>query len=210
VEADVIRGLLATVLTVAAAAVLGLAWQVQRWHSTMRNDDLRFQVSPIATGLWRPPAGPGTGLAKRVLAVDDDLAFRHAEQLFVQVHLGASDYGAETKRLATFGEAQSTLEALARRDSSPVRRSRAANLLGILLIENAASAQDNAPLLRRQGLDAFKRAVVASPDEDDAKYNLELLTTILQPTGQLGKDALQDVGGGGLKGAGLAGPGKGY
>jgi hypothetical protein len=210
VEAGVIRAALATVLAVAAVAVLGLAWQVHRWHSTMRDDDLRFQVSPIAKGLWRSPGGPGAGLARRALAVDDDLAFRRAEQLFVQVHVGASDYGAETQRLAAFGEAQSTLEALARSDASPARRSRAANLLGILLFENAASAQDNAPLLLRQSLEAFKRAVRASADDEDAKYNLELLTTILQPSGERRKDAPQDAGGEGLRGAGLAGPGKGY
>jgi hypothetical protein len=210
VEADVIRAILATLLAVAAAAVFGLAWQVHRWHSTMRDDDLRFQVSPITKGLWHSPGGPGAGLAKRALAVDDDLAFRRAEQLFVQVHVGASDYGAETQRLAAFGQAQSTLEALARSDPSPARRSRAANLLGILLFENAASAQDNAPLLLRQSLEAFKRAVRASADDEDAKYNLELLTTVLQPTGERRKDAPQDAGGEGLKGAGLAGPGKGY
>jgi hypothetical protein len=210
VEADVIRAGLAILLTAAAVAMLGLAWQVHRWHSTMRADDLRFQVSPIAKGLWRAPGGPGAGLAKRALAVDDDLEFRRAEQLFVQVHVGASDYGAETQRLAAFGEAQSTLEALARSDRSSARRSRAANLLGILLFENAASAQDNAPLLLRQSLEAFKRAVRASADDEDPKYNLELLTTILQPSGERRKDAPQDAGGEGLKGAGLAGPGKGY
>jgi hypothetical protein len=208
--ADVIRGLLATMLAIAAVAVLGLAWQVDRWRSTMRDDDLHFQVSPIAKDLWRAPDGPGAGLVKRALAVDDDLAFRRAEQLFVQVHVGASDYGAETRRLAAFGQAQSTLEALARDDPSPARRSRAANLLGILLFENAASAQDNAPLLLRQSLSAFRRAVLASAADDDAKYNLELLTTILQPSGERRRDAPQDTGGEGLKGAGVAGPGKGY
>ena len=205
-----IRAAAATLLTAAAAAALVLAWQVHRWQSTIRDDDLRFQVAPISTGLWQAPGGPAAGIARRLLAVDDDLAFRRVEQLFVRVHLGASDYGAEAERLAALGEAQSTLESLARRDASPLRRSRAANLLGILLWENAASAQDNGPLLRRQSLEAFQRAVRASSADDDAKYNLELLTTLLQPAGERRLDVKEQGDGQGSTGAGIAAPGKGY
>jgi hypothetical protein len=210
VEDGMIRALAAAVLTAAAAAALVLAWQVHRWQSTVRDDDLGFQVAPIATGLWESPRGPGSALARRLLAVDDDLAFRRVEQLFVRVHLGASDYAAEAERLAALGEAQSTLESLARRDPSPVRRSRAANLLGILLWENAASAQDNGPLLRRQSLEAFQRAVRASPRDDDAKYNLELLTTLLEPAAERRNDVNENAGGQGVIGAGIAAPGRGY
>jgi hypothetical protein len=206
----VIRPGIAVVLTLAAAALLGLAWQVHRWDDRLAGDDLRFQVTPIARGLWRSPGGPGSGVAKSVLAVGDDVRFRRAEHEFVKVHVPARTYAEEAERLAAFGEGQSALEQLSKSDPSAVRRSRAANLLGILLWENAKSAQDNAPLLLRQSAAAFRGAIRASPDADDAKYNLELLLTVLQPTGDRRKDAPEEVGGTGLKGAGLAGPGRGY
>jgi hypothetical protein len=211
VEGSVIRGLAATALVAVAAALLAVAWEVRAWQRTVRDDDLRFQVAPLTKGLWHGPAGgPAARAADRLLAVGDDLEFRRTEQLFVQVHVGASDYAAETQRLAAFGQAQSALEQLARADPSPARRSRAANLLGILLFENAGSAQDNAPLLLKQSVEAFRRAVRASPAADDAKYNLELLLTVLEPNSEKRRDAPEQAGGGGLQGAGLAGPGKGY
>jgi tetratricopeptide (TPR) repeat protein len=211
VEDGVIRALVAAALVAVAAALLAVAWEVRAWQSTLRDDDLRFQVVPLTKGLWREPSGgPAARAARRLLAVDDDLAFRRTEQLFVQIHVGASDYAAETQRLAAFGQAQSTLEQLARSDPSPARRARAANLLGILLFENAGSAQDNAPLLLKQSVEALRRAVRASPDEADAKYNLELLLTALEPQGEKRRDAPEEAGGEGLQGAGLAGPGKGY
>jgi hypothetical protein len=205
-----LRIALAGVLTLAAAALVVLALQVHRWQSTLRNDDLRFQVTPIAKGLWREPGGPGAGFAKRALAVDDDIEFRRAQQLFVQVHLGATDYAQETQRLAAFGRAQSTLEALSRHDPSPIRRSRASNLLGILLWEDAADAQENTPLLLRQSVVSFQRAIRAAPGADDAKYNLELLTTALEPADVRRTDAPEVGGGEGFKGAGVSRAGSGY
>lgn len=206
----VLRIPVAIVLTLAALVLLVLAWQVHRWQSTLRDDDLRFQVTPAAKGLWSPPSGPGALFAKRMLGVGDDLEFRDAEQLFVQVHLGATDYAEETQRLAAFGRAQSSLESLAQRDPSAARRSRAANLLGILLWENAASAQDNTQLLLQQSVAAFKNAVRASAADNDAKYNLEVLSTLLQSPGDRRVDAPEGAGGEGLRGAGIAGPGRGY
>jgi hypothetical protein len=206
----VIRGVVAAALTLAAGALLMLAWQVHRWEERVRVDDLRFQVAPTARDLWRAPGGPGAGLARSMLAVDDDLRFRRAEHEFVRVHVNARSYGEEAERLAAFGEAQSAFEELSRSDPSAARRARAANLLGILLWENAAAAQDNAPLLLRQSVAAFRTAIRASPASDDAKYNLELLLTALQPNGQRRKDVPEDAGDTGLKGAGLAGPGRGY
>jgi hypothetical protein len=176
----------------------------------MAADDLRFSVAPGAKQLWRAPRGPGSGLAKHLLALDDDIRFRNAERQFVRVHVNARTYAEEAQRLAAFGEAQSALEQLSRADPAPARRSRAANLLGILLWENGQTAQENAPLLLRQSAGAFRRSIRASPGASDAKYNLEVLLTVLQPQSERRTDAPEDTGGGGLRGAGVAGRGKGY
>ncbi len=204
-----IRRLIAAVLAVAGVAVLVFAWQVRAWETRLQDDDLRFQAAPAKEGLWRSPSGPGADLARRLLAVDDDIRFRSAAQQFVRVHLSARSYAEEAERLSEFGQAQSTLEDLARHDPSPTRRSRAANLLGILLWENAESAQENAPLLLRQSVGSFRRAIRAAPN-DDAKINLEVLLTLLQPTGERRRDAPSVAGPGAARGAGVASAGSGY
>jgi len=206
----VIRVALAAVATLAATLLLGLALQVHRWRDGVRGDDLRFQVAPLSGGLWTGPGGPGSAVARRLLGVGDDVRFRQAEQLFVKVHTPQRSYAGETQRLSEYGQAQSTLQHLSEADPSPVRRSRAGNLLGILLFEDAESAQRNAPLLVRESLSSFRRAIRDSPAEPEPKYNLELLTTVLQPAGQRRRDAPPDVSGGGLNGAALGDAGKGY
>ena len=200
----------AAVLTLAGLALLALAWQVHAWEDRMAADDLRFQMAPASSGLWETPRRPGAGIAKRLLALDDDIGFRRVEQQFVQVHVGARTYAEEAQRLAAFGEAQSALEHLSRDDPARGRRARAANLLGILLWENGQTAQENAPLLLRQSIAAFRRSIRSSAGARDAKYNLELLLTIVQPAGERRTDAPEDTGGSGLRGAGIAGRGRGY
>src|SRR5206468_3510596 len=137
-----------------------------------RGDDLRFQVAPLSAGLWTGPGGPGSAFARRLLGVGDDVRFRNAEQLFVKVHTRQQSYAGETQRLSEFGQAQSTLQHLSEADPSPVRRSRAGNLLGILLFEDAESAQDNAPQLVRESLSSFRGAIRDFPADADPKYNL--------------------------------------
>jgi len=193
-----------------ATVLLVLAVQARRWEQALRTDDLRFQVSPLADGMWHGPGGTGSGTARGLLDVGDDVAFRGAEQLFARVHVPARSYSAETRRLAAFGQAQSAFESLARSDPSAPRRARAANLLGVLLWEDAASAPDNAPLLQRQALEAFRRAIRASPRTDDAKWNLELLSTALQTPAERRNDAPSESGGFGLRGAGGGVAGRGY
>ena len=99
-------------LAVAGVAVLVFAWQVRAWETRLQDDDLRFQAAPAKEGLWRSPSGPGADLARRLLAVDDDIRFRSAAQQFVRVHLSARSYAEEAERLSEFGQAQSTLEDL--------------------------------------------------------------------------------------------------
>ena len=204
-----IRTALAVAFAVLGLLVLGFALQVHRWRSDLRADDLRFEVAPLDEGLWTGPGGPAAGLARRVLGVGDDVRFRAAEQLFVRVHVRSHSYTDETERLAQFGRAQSTLQTLSRDDPSPVRRARASNLLGVLLWEDATSAADNAPLLVRESLGAFRDAIRTFPADSNPKYNLELLTTLLQPSRERRRDAPQQAGGG-LAGAGLSKAGRGY
>lgn len=205
-----IRGLAVVLCAAGAAVLLVLAVQAHRWERTLRADDVRFGVEPLAPKLWNGPGGAGAGEAGRLLGVRDDVEFRIAEQEFARVHVTARTYADETRRLTAFGRAQSTLESIARGDSAPERRARAANLLGVLLWEDASTAPDNAPLLQRQALESFRRAVRIDPGEADAKWNLELLSTALQSNLERRNDSPSQAGGTGSRGAGGATAGRGY
>jgi hypothetical protein len=205
-----IRTALAVVSAVLGLLLLGFALQVRGWQRNLRDDDLRFQVAPLTAGLWTGPGGPGAGAARSVLGVGDDVRFRHAESLFVHVQVRSATYSDETERLAEFGEAQSSLQALAKDDPSPARRARASNLLGVLLWEDAQSAGENTPLLLRESLGAFRNAIRDDARNADAKYNLELLSTLVRPSSQRGLGAQQEGSAGGVRGAGLGKGGRGY
>jgi hypothetical protein len=81
--------------------------------------------------------------------------------------------------LARHGEAEAELVPLWRGGGERLRRSRAANLSGVLLAENAALDQSTAPRYLQLALEAFQSAVRLDPGNDEAKFNLELLMALL-------------------------------
>ena len=80
----------------------------------------------------------------------------------------------------------------------------------MLLWEDAQTAGENTPLLLRESLGAFRDAIRDDTGNADAKYNLELLSTLVQPSSQRRLDAPQEGGAGGVRGAGLGRGGRGY
>jgi hypothetical protein len=202
---------LAVALLLVAALLAGLAHQVGAWHDVMRGDDVRFVTAPVDQGLWGPPAGPGAGVAQDLLGLSDDVRFRKAERLYVRGHLPATTFAQEKARLAARGGATELLEQTMNGDSEPWRRARAANLLGILLVEDAREGRELAPALSRQAVRAFSTGARQADGADEPRFNLEILLTQLRPNGLVGRDLSQDQTGlaNGF-GAGLAIPEKGY
>ena len=97
------------------------------------------------------------------------------------------------------------------RDTVAWRRARAANLLGIMLVEDSKEGRELAPTLSRQAVRAFSTGARQADGADEPRFNLEILLTQLQPNGLIGRDLSQDQTGlaNGF-GAGLAIPEKGY
>ena len=97
-----------------------------------------------------------------------------------------------------------------RRSNSPQRRAQAANLLGIIALDLAAS-DDPGQRLRflLYASRSFRGALTYDQNNEDAKFNLELTLRLLrqQPT-STGGGAAHGPGRGG--GAALAKPGSGY
>lgn len=131
-------------------------------------------------------------LARRVLGTEDDFAFREAILWYVK--------RSETnvvEALRNRSRAREAFAAIAETDADPARRSDAENLLGILSIEDALLFPGNAERFLSEAAVHFREAVRTNPENEVAKYNLELLLRMVrsQQNVQPGADTDDDNGG---------------
>lgn len=194
---------------VPAAVLVAFAVDVLRWDRSLAAQDVRFLATPRQAGFSRPPALLPFGIAETALGGSDDLAFRRQLAGFVRVRPGAVTVW--TEQLQTVrGETQVQLARLSRIDPDPPRRSRAANMVGVLALDPLLAPRDPAELanLLSGAIATFRNAVEIDPSNADAKLNLELALRI-PGTGNLpGPEPMgtRNVG----DRAGLRSPGSGY
>jgi hypothetical protein len=128
--------------------------------------------------LWHLPSGLGGDLAGRLLGVHDDAAFRRALALYRAALPNANEqqqFEFDRELPAKRIRAQRALTAISVDDPDPKIRSRATNMLGILMRGAPTAtdpAQQRAQVLSVVGL--FRSAVKLDPQNEDAKLNLEL------------------------------------
>ena len=208
-------------LVAAAACLVGavlcalVAVDVGRWRSTIPADDVRFATGAPTNG-WKPSTLAPFRAGERLLAVGDDVEFRRMLLLLRSSRLRdvtVSDPVLALRRT----ELTERLERIAVHDPDPVLRSRAASLLGVVSIAawNSAPAvgsqQDRSELLLAAVAD-FEQAIDLDPDNDDAKYNLQLMLQrgegLLPTEAAAGRNPA--AGGKGSRGAGAGAPGSGY
>jgi len=206
----------------AVCAILGVflgltAVDVARWRSEIPADDVRFRVGAGGANLWRPETLAPFGAGKRVLAIEDDLAFRRMLQNLRASNLRdatVSDPALALRR----SETSEQLESIVVRDPDPKLRSRASTLLGVLSVaawnstpEMGTSGPDRSELLL-SAVASFEQAIALDPENADAKYNLQLMlqrgSGLLPTEASAGKNPTP--GGRGSRGAGAGGPGSGY
>lgn len=207
---------LAAAALVLAAFLALVAIDVGRWRSAFAEDDVRYRVSsPDAE--WSPNTVAPFAAGRRLLGVADDLAFRRALVALRQSALDdptVSDPNLAVRRT----EAAERLESIVVHDRDPVRRSRAANLLGVLAMavfntgpSGGTLAPDRSELLLG-AIASFEQAIAIDPDNDEAKYNLQVI--LLRGQGLLPTEAAAGQnpapGGRGARGAGAGEPGSGY
>jgi hypothetical protein len=194
-----------------AVGLAFLATDVSRWPGAMKAGDARYRVKPDEPDLWRPQELAPRRLGRDVLALDDDLAYRRAVQHLRLARLeGPSVTDPNLSLLRS--DAQARLLEIVESDGDGIRRSAAANLMGVVaLVSLVAEEQDRAVLLST-AITSFRRAIALDPSNEDAKYNLELS---LQRGRELqlseaagGQDPAP--GGRGSRGAGTGDPGSGY
>ena len=204
-----------TVAAVAGCLVLGtllllLALDVARLRSALPADDVRYLGQPEQR-LWEPDEIVPGGLARTMLAVDDDIRFRQAVRGVRLSHPempGFSDPSYVVHR----NEATAWLTDIVQQDDDPKRQSSAANLLGVLTFADAVADYTNRGRLLEGATGRFRQAINLDPANDEAKHNLEL--TLSRSRGlelsEAGGGNAPSPGGKGATGAGAGDPGSGY
>jgi hypothetical protein len=202
-------GVLCTVALAAGIFALLLAFDVGRWQTTITRDDVRFKATPTRANLWRPDELVPFHAARSLLRLDDDLEYRDTLRNFWLARPHASSL-TQLNLDALRSEAIVTLANFARTQREPLRRGQTANLLGVMGL-GLATTDDPGQRLRflLYSSRAFRGALTADPNNEDAKFNLELTLRLLQrqPTREGGGTA---HGPGRSSGAALAQPGSGY
>jgi hypothetical protein len=193
-----------------ALAALVLAADVSALRTSLRDDDITYRAAP-ERNLWSPDELMPGAAARRLLGVRDDLRYRRAQRAVRLSHPempGFSDPSYVVHR----NDATAWLTDVVQGDESVQRRSAAANLLGILSFADAIADYTNRTKLLESAGGRFRQAIALDPENEDAKYNLEL--TMSRSRGleltEAGGGNAPSPGGKGAKGAGAGEPGSGY
>ena len=194
-----------------AAGLAIVAADVARWQDALPAGDVRYRVEPDDPDPWTASTIAPVGLSRALLGVADDIELRRALRAIRVARL--DDGTVSDPRVALLrNEAQARLEAIASGHHERTRRSRAAGLLGVLgLARLATETQDPAAAVEAAVLN-LTRALTLDPENDEAKFNLELALQRargVQIT-EAGGGADPSPGGSGAEGAGAGDPGSGY
>jgi len=205
VGARILGGIVALL---AAAALAVFASDVLAAQSTMKRDDLRFGVSPDANALWKVEGR--TPSLKSILSIEDDLAWRTAAQRF-QLSRARANIAYDPSRTSSRADSQAALATAETFALTPRQASALANFSAILAYEEAVGDPQNGPMLLRRSTGEFRRSIRLYPRNEEAKFNLEILMSLLTSENQQRRDRL-GVGTGvdDAAGAGAAAEGAGY
>jgi tetratricopeptide (TPR) repeat protein len=171
-------GPIAVLLALAVTASL-VARDAAAVRRSMEHGDLVFlEGQPVYERLWSLETT--LPYASDLFAIDDDLLYRHALR----------KYAAEDRRQrgrfnfsnpGLRAEAQAALSIAEQSQLSAARRSRLANLQGVISYDETLSNPLDASGLAAQALEHFTRAVKIDPTNVEAKYNLEYLLRLGDP-----------------------------
>jgi hypothetical protein len=211
---------------VAAAALLAasvflmlLARDAWHWERAMSDADTRASIRNVSPAAWNAHATLPYDLAKRLLAVNDDIEYRATATR-------AAALAANEVTPNTFKEravVETALQRIGADTSDPRRASLAADLLGVLrytdppspdqvesAYEGDQSGRTTQETPEQKALEQFLLAVRLDPGDENAQRNLELM--LRQPAPPEHK-SVPHAGGGdraGRKGSGAQDPGHGY
>jgi len=163
-------------LAVAAALVARDAAAVRQ--SVAHSDLVFLEAQPSYARLWR--LDTTIPYPARLFGIEDDLLYRHALRKYAaedRRQEGRFNFSSPGLR----AEAQAALSIAENADLSAARRSKLANLQGILSYDETLSNPLDAAGLAQAALEHFHRAVKLDPENIEAKYNLEYLLRLVDP-----------------------------
>lgn len=208
-------GVLAAFLLAFGAASGLTGRDVLATERALRDADLRFFGGDVPPDAWAPVGVAPWDAADRFLATEDDRMAREAAWLFRESHR-------DDLNLAARGEfrrrTQESLRALLRDAVNDAVRSYAANLLGILYVEEAMADQEHAAEFVSASAGLFQQAAWLDSTHEDARRNLELLLWLIErgeapgqgdASGEEGSSSGLDLPDEG-EGAGIGSSGHGY
>lgn len=196
-----------------AAVLVLLALDASRTREALASGDVEFRVAPETARLWAARTVVPFGAATTLLGTEDDVELRHAIRAVRVARLDDTSVSVSDPQVAILrNAAQARLDALVAGDGDVKEKSRAANLLGVIgLARLVLETQDRVALLSATVAN-FQLAIALDPENDDAKYNLELVLQrsrgIQLTEGAGGQNP--SPGGTGSSGAGAGDPGSGY
>ncbi len=198
----------AAVLAVPLAILLALlAVEVLRTPGQLETDDVRFEAAPMRQqGLWADLGFLPGGAGKRLLDLEDDLAYRRTVAMFLRVEPGKVEiFGPELENLR--GKVQFEITRGSAEDSNPERRAQLLNFLAAMSLERYGADQTEADTILRRAIHTLRSAVETDPENADAKLNLELALRNAKAVNLPGTDPSGDAASGTISGQGHAGGG---
>jgi hypothetical protein len=204
-----IRLALVGICVVGAALLAVLATDTLRWPGAMRAGDVRYADEPTRSGIWHLTGAFPFGAGRGLLGLGDDIAYREALQSFWRGEPRMLPFS-DSNFFGIRAHAQQELTAIALHDSDSKRGSAAANLVGVLGFANAVFDQERSQIYLANAVDSFRTAIRLDPDNEDAKYNLELALVRLRVANEQNESSTGSSSGRRGASAGTGEPGTGY
>jgi hypothetical protein len=194
---------------VAAVLLALVAADVWRWSDAMGADDARYRAAPARKDLWSPKTLVPRAVTRSLLDVEDDLAYRRAVRAFRLSKLDERE--SDPALVLQRTEAEARLQALVESTRDPERRSRAMTLLSVFRLAMPSENVQERRAVLKSAIAGLQQAIALDPDNDDAKFNLEIALKRSRGVQQVqGGPAPNPTSGPGSKGAATGPPGSGY
>ena len=201
-----IKVALAVACLALAVGLALLAADARSWSASLSAGDAAYDVAPL-DARWQASTRLPAFLSRDLLGLQDDLAARHALQLY-RANVSVRPRLDNAAQVAADRAAAETRLVEVARGADKVRDSQAETLLAVLAFGDfARGGQTNQA---EQAVSALDQAVKLDPGNVSAKYDLELLLRVLAVGGVSAGSQAGTGFGPGRHGAAGGVPGHGY